>query len=165
MNPGIWQAIRSAYRADEAECVAALTARIRLDDAARRHIADHALALAREIRRRAGESSGAEAFLRQYGLSSREGVVLMCLAEALLRIPDAATADALIGDKLAGTQWDSEHRGRRRAAAQRVHLGADAHRHAHRAGRAARAKIRGRSCGGSSAARASRSSAARSARR
>ena len=108
MNPGIWQAIRRAYRADEAECVAALTARIRLDDAARHRIADRALALAREIRRRAGESSGAEAFLRRFGLSSREGVVLMCLAEALLRIPDAETADALIRDKLAGTQWESE---------------------------------------------------------
>jgi RHH-type proline utilization regulon transcriptional repressor/proline dehydrogenase/delta 1-pyrroline-5-carboxylate dehydrogenase len=107
MNPAPWQAIRRAYRADEAECIAALTARIRLDDAARGRIAGRALALAGEIRRRAGESFGAEAFLRRFGLSSREGIVLMCLAEALLRIPDAETADALIRDKLAGTQWES----------------------------------------------------------
>jgi len=101
-------AIRSACRSEEAEAVAALVARIRLDDAVRARIASRALGLAREIRRRAGESSGAEAFLRRFGLSSREGVVLMCLAEALLRIPDAETADALIRDKLAGTQWDAQ---------------------------------------------------------
>ena len=108
MNDDRWDAIRRAYRADEAEAVAALTARVRLDDAARRRIAERALALAHGIRHRAGESFGAEAFLRRFGLSSREGVVLMCLAEALLRIPDADTADALIRDKLAGTQWESE---------------------------------------------------------
>jgi hypothetical protein len=67
MSADAWQAIRRACRADEAECVAALTARIRLDDAARRRIADRALVLGREIRRRAGESSGAEAFLRRLG--------------------------------------------------------------------------------------------------
>ncbi len=111
MNAASWQAIRRTYRVDEAEAVAALTARIRLDEPARRRIADRALALAREIRRRAGESSGAEAFLRRFGLSSREGVVLMCLAEALLRIPDAETQDELIRDKLSGTQWESEARG------------------------------------------------------
>jgi RHH-type proline utilization regulon transcriptional repressor/proline dehydrogenase/delta 1-pyrroline-5-carboxylate dehydrogenase len=98
-------AIRRAHRADEAAAVAALVARIRLDGGARRRIATRALALAGEVRRRAGESFGAEAFLRRFGLSSREGVVLMCLAEALLRIPDTATQDALIRDKLAGTQW------------------------------------------------------------
>ena len=114
MSSEIWRAIQGAYRADEAKCVAALTARIRLDDAARRRIADRALALARGIRRRAGESSGAEAFLRRFGLSSREGVVLMCLAEALLRIPDAETADALIRDKLAGDAVGTGARGRRR---------------------------------------------------
>src|SRR5512134_209641 len=108
MSGDAWDSIRRTYRADEAETVAALTARIRLDDAARRRIAVRALELAREVRRRAGESFGAEAFLRRFGLSSREGVVLMCLAEALLRIPDAETADALIRDKLAGTQWESQ---------------------------------------------------------
>ena len=51
-----------------------------------------------------------EAFLAEYGLSSDEGVALMCLAEALLRIPDARTIDALIDDKIAGSDW-SEHLG------------------------------------------------------
>ena len=48
---------------------------------------------------------GLDAFLQEYALSSREGVVLMCLAEALLRIPDAETADRLIRDKLAEADW------------------------------------------------------------
>src|ERR1700689_1830696 len=48
--------------------------------------------------------------LREYHLASREGVILMCLAEALLRIPDAATADRLIADKISAGAWD-EHLG------------------------------------------------------
>ncbi|MGI2174076.1 bifunctional proline dehydrogenase/L-glutamate gamma-semialdehyde dehydrogenase PutA [Shewanella ulleungensis] len=51
---------------------------------------------------------GIDAFLQQYSLETQEGIILMCLAEALLRIPDAATADALIQDKLSGAKWD-EH--------------------------------------------------------
>jgi RHH-type proline utilization regulon transcriptional repressor/proline dehydrogenase/delta 1-pyrroline-5-carboxylate dehydrogenase len=103
----LWRAIGRAYRADEAETVATLRARVRLPPAQRRRIAERALDLAKRIRAKAQESAGAEAFLRRFALSTREGVVLMCLAEALLRIPDADTADALIRDKLAGTRWDS----------------------------------------------------------
>jgi RHH-type proline utilization regulon transcriptional repressor/proline dehydrogenase/delta 1-pyrroline-5-carboxylate dehydrogenase len=51
-----------------------------------------------------------ETFLAEYGLSTAEGVALMCLAEALLRVPDAATADALIRDKISGADW-SRHLG------------------------------------------------------
>ncbi|WP_228289683.1 bifunctional proline dehydrogenase/L-glutamate gamma-semialdehyde dehydrogenase PutA [Shewanella cyperi] len=51
---------------------------------------------------------GIDAFLQQYSLETQEGIILMCLAEALLRIPDAETADALIADKLSGAKWD-EH--------------------------------------------------------
>ena len=61
------------------------------------------VAHARDVRVRAG---GLDAFLHEFDLSSREGVVLMCLAEALLRIPDADTADALIRDKLPGADWE-----------------------------------------------------------
>jgi RHH-type proline utilization regulon transcriptional repressor/proline dehydrogenase/delta 1-pyrroline-5-carboxylate dehydrogenase len=103
----LWQAIARSYRADEAERVAALRARVRLAPAQRRRIAERALELARRVRAKAQESAGAEAFLRRFALSTREGIVLMCLAEALLRIPDAETADALIRDKLAGTRWDA----------------------------------------------------------
>ena len=49
--------------------------------------------------------------LNEYGLTSEEGVILMCLAEALLRIPDAETADALIAEKIGSGQWD-RHLGR-----------------------------------------------------
>jgi RHH-type proline utilization regulon transcriptional repressor/proline dehydrogenase/delta 1-pyrroline-5-carboxylate dehydrogenase len=101
------RAVARAYRADETQAVAALAARIRLAPAVRERIRARALALARGIRAQAHESAGAEAFLRRFDLSTREGIVLMCLAEALLRIPDAATADALIRDKLAGTEWDA----------------------------------------------------------
>jgi RHH-type proline utilization regulon transcriptional repressor/proline dehydrogenase/delta 1-pyrroline-5-carboxylate dehydrogenase len=106
-----WQAIGRAYRMDEAEAVAGLRQRIALPNASRTRIAAQAMRLAREVRRRAGESFGAEAFLRRFGLSTPEGIVLMCLAEALLRIPDDATADALIRDKLARTQWDAPEAG------------------------------------------------------
>ena len=51
-----------------------------------------------------------EVFLAEYGLSTDEGVALMCLAEALLRVPDAATADALIRDKIGDIDW-AEHMG------------------------------------------------------
>ena len=57
---------------------------------------------ARATRKDAG---GIDAFMTEYGLSSEEGVILMCLAESLLRIPDAATADALIDDKIAHGDW------------------------------------------------------------
>ena len=51
---------------------------------------------------RAHKPSGVDAFLHAYDLGSDEGIAMMCLAEALLRIPDAHTADELIADKLAG---------------------------------------------------------------
>ncbi len=57
--------------------------------------------------RREGHPSIMEKFLGEYGLSSEEGVALMCLAEALLRVPDAATIDDLIEDKIAGSRWDA----------------------------------------------------------
>ncbi len=102
------QAIELAYRQDEAEAVGALRTRVHLAPGQRRRIGERALELARRVRAQAQESAGAEAFLRRFALSTREGIVLMCLAEALLRIPDADTADALIRDKLAGTRWDAE---------------------------------------------------------
>ena len=57
------------------------------------------------------QKTGMDAFLRQYDLGSHEGVILMCLAEALLRIPDTATADRLIADKLGAGDW-AAHLGR-----------------------------------------------------
>lgn len=68
-------------------------------------------ALVEGARQRAGERPYLDAFLQEFGLSNQEGIALMCLAEALLRIPDDATADRLIAEKLASGQWDA-HAGR-----------------------------------------------------
>ena len=101
-------ALREAYRQDEETCIAE-----RLRQAA------PASAVHGEAKRiaarlvegaRAHKASGLDAFLQTYGLGTDEGIALMCLAEALLRVPDAATADALIHDKLGGIDW-SEHLG------------------------------------------------------
>lgn len=102
-----WEAVLRDYRIDEGEAVAAVRARLDLPAAEREAIAADALRLAGTVRAKSGQSLTAEAFLQRYSLSSREGVVLMCLAEALLRIPDAQTADALIRDKLGAAQWDT----------------------------------------------------------
>lgn len=95
---------RSKLR-DEEEVVAELLRAHPLAAAARRQ----ALAAGRELVRRAreyrSERSRLDAFLEQYGLSNEEGVALMCLAEALLRIPDDSTADELISDKLLAGDW------------------------------------------------------------
>jgi RHH-type proline utilization regulon transcriptional repressor/proline dehydrogenase/delta 1-pyrroline-5-carboxylate dehydrogenase len=99
----------ATYRA-EPDCVAPLLALARLDEPAARRARDTATALATRLRgqRRAGP---VEPLLREYALSAPEGVALMCLAEALLRIPDAATRDDLIRDKIGQGDW-------------RAHLGA-----------------------------------------
>ncbi len=72
---------------------------------AERRIDARATALIEAIRARAGRLGGVEEFLHAYSLSTKEGLALMVLAEALLRVPDAATADRLIEDKLAGGHW------------------------------------------------------------
>ena len=70
----------------------------------RESIAARAVELVRTTRARAG-SSIMQGFLAEYGLSTREGVALMCLAEALLRVPDTETIDALIEDKIGASDW------------------------------------------------------------
>jgi len=67
--------------------------------------------LVKGARARANERPYLDAFLQEFGLSNQEGIALMCLAEALLRIPDDDTADRLIAEKLASGNWDS-HSGR-----------------------------------------------------
>jgi RHH-type proline utilization regulon transcriptional repressor/proline dehydrogenase/delta 1-pyrroline-5-carboxylate dehydrogenase len=73
--------------------------------AAERRIDDRARRLVEAIRARATGLGGVEDFLHAYSLSTKEGLALMVLAEALLRVPDAATADRLIEDKLAAARW------------------------------------------------------------
>ena len=98
-------AINARYLADEKTVVSELLALARLPDSEREEIRRDAVALVVAARARREGKSGIESFLQQYGLASQEGVVLMCLAEALLRIPDAETADKLIADKIAIGQW------------------------------------------------------------
>src|SRR5215470_4495513 len=100
-----WQRIGPAYRSDESEALKALCAALPLDAGATARIDQRALELAREVRAALAGDVSAEAFLRHYGLSTGEGVVLMCIAEALLRIPDAHKADELIRDKLGHADW------------------------------------------------------------
>ncbi|MCL4676263.1 MAG: proline dehydrogenase family protein, partial [Pararhodobacter sp.] len=88
----------------ESEVVAKLIAGTGLDHVARDRIAARAAGLVRAIR--GGARPGLmEVFLAEYGLSTDEGVALMCLAEALLRVPDAGTMDALIEDKISPSDW------------------------------------------------------------
>ena len=63
--------------------------------------------LVETLRAKRVKAGGVDALMREFSLSSDEGVALMCLAEALLRIPDAATRDALIRDKIGGGDWDA----------------------------------------------------------
>src|SRR5262245_39440420 len=99
-------AISAAYLADETTVVDALLERAALDSSQARRIRETAQRLARQARERPGSRVGAQHFLQEFGLSTREGVLLMCIAEALLRIPDAETADQLIVDKLTQGQWE-----------------------------------------------------------
>ena len=103
--------ITAACRIPEAEAVPLLLAGATLTGPA----AEAADALARTLvvalRRKATRGGGVEGLIKEYDLSSQEGVALMCLAEALLRIPDRATRDALIRDKISTGNWQS-HIGR-----------------------------------------------------
>ena len=103
-------AINELYLADETQCIESLLQQVELDAAARQRIQARATRLVEAVRRNRKPKGGIEEFLREYDLSSQEGMVLMCLAEALLRIPDADTADKLIRDKISTGNW-SEHLG------------------------------------------------------
>ncbi len=104
-NP-LYESVNAAYRADEAKVVHELLREADLSEYARGRIADRARALVKEVRRESTHGSGIDAFMHEYELSSQEGVVLMCLAEALLRIPDSETVDKLIEDKIGGSNWE-----------------------------------------------------------
>ncbi len=99
------QALREYYRMDETAVVGELVNRARFTPQEQQRILDRARPLVQTIRDSRQNSGGIEAFLNTYDLSSREGVVLMCMAEALLRIPDTETVDLLIRDKIGHTDW------------------------------------------------------------
>ena len=93
------------YCRDEAEVVAELIRVAEVDRESQAKIAKLAGELIEKTRKKKDQASAVESFMRQYDLSSEEGVLLMCVAEALLRIPDADTADKLISDKLGEADW------------------------------------------------------------
>ena len=97
-------AIDAAIYSDETVAVASLVKTAALSDADRARICDRAAALVTQIRTSA-DPGLMEVFLAEYGLSTDEGIALMCLAEALLRVPDADTMDDLIEDKIAPSDW------------------------------------------------------------
>ncbi|WP_022706192.1 bifunctional proline dehydrogenase/L-glutamate gamma-semialdehyde dehydrogenase PutA [Paracoccus zeaxanthinifaciens] len=94
----------SAKFQPEAPLLARLIADANLDAATRARISGRAADLVRAIRAQSRPTM-MEAMLAEYGLSTREGIALMCLAEAMLRVPDRATIDALIEDKIAPSDW------------------------------------------------------------
>ena len=96
--------IATGSLADEANLIAALIRAAALDASTRARIAASGADLVRRIRASARPGLR-EVFLAEYGLSTDEGIALMCLAEALLRVPDAETMDALIEDKIAPSDW------------------------------------------------------------
>jgi RHH-type proline utilization regulon transcriptional repressor/proline dehydrogenase/delta 1-pyrroline-5-carboxylate dehydrogenase len=98
-------AIGAAHRRGEEDAVAAILADAAIAPASRDRIAATARQLVAAVRRERLGKGGLDAFLQEYALSSPEGVALMCLAEALLRIPDSETVDRLIRDKLGSADW------------------------------------------------------------
>jgi RHH-type proline utilization regulon transcriptional repressor/proline dehydrogenase/delta 1-pyrroline-5-carboxylate dehydrogenase len=97
--------ITAAWSRDETQAVDDLLAQSTLPPVERELVLARAAELVARVRARADQQSAVESFMRQYDLSSEEGVLLMCVAEALLRIPDTATADKLIRDKLGEADW------------------------------------------------------------
>lgn len=101
------QAIDRAALADETDLTADLMAQAKLDERERAEVEDIARALVEAVRAGRRKRGWIDAFMQEYALSSEEGVVLMCLAEALLRIPDSETADKLIKDKIGSANWEA----------------------------------------------------------
>ena len=101
------QSLRRFYREREDRVLQHLLPIADISSAARSRAWERARLLVIEIRRRQVGKGGVDALLNEFALSTEEGVVLMCLAEALLRIPDSLTMDRLIRDKLASGNWSA----------------------------------------------------------
>ena len=103
---GVCPAITAAGRLNESDAVRARLAEVALSAQQR----ERALARARDLvagcRARTNERSTLDLFLQEFGLSNEEGIALMCISEALLRIPDEDTAEALVAEKIASANWE-----------------------------------------------------------
>ncbi len=100
-------AILLAYRMDESECIRQLVLSAQMSPNALARIDAIARELVTEIRKQRLHQGSLDAFLLEYNLASEEGIALMCLAEALLRVPDKNTMDDLIRDKLTSASWEN----------------------------------------------------------
>ncbi|MCR8913442.1 bifunctional proline dehydrogenase/L-glutamate gamma-semialdehyde dehydrogenase PutA [Marinobacter panjinensis] len=98
------QAIRDYYLADEYTVISEMIAGAQLTEAERKAISARAAELVRNVRKNS-KSTIMEKFLAEYGLTTQEGVALMCLAEAMLRVPDNVTINELIEDKITSGSW------------------------------------------------------------
>lgn len=101
------QKIRDFYRINEAQAIEHILPEAEVSMRARSKAWERARTLVLRIRKEQEGHGGIDALLSEFSLSSEEGVVLMCLAEALLRVPDKHTQDELISDKLSQGQWSS----------------------------------------------------------
>ncbi len=97
--------LRESFLADESRVLNQLLATARLSPAQNSQVDATARSLVESVRGKQRDNAGMQSFLTQYDLSTQEGVLLMCVAEALLRIPDASTADKLIKDKFSQGDW------------------------------------------------------------
>lgn len=103
---GLRQKINQSYRMDETVRVDDLLSRLSFTDADKTRITQRTIALIDRVRQNPGDRTLLEDFMQRYALSTDEGIALMGLAESLLRIPDHATADALVVDKITHGHWD-----------------------------------------------------------
>jgi RHH-type proline utilization regulon transcriptional repressor/proline dehydrogenase/delta 1-pyrroline-5-carboxylate dehydrogenase len=101
------QKIREFYRIDENIAVDHILPVAEVNVSARSRAWERARKMVLQIREDQSGNGAIDSLLKEYSLSSEEGVVLMCLAEALLRVPDKHTQDALIRDKISQGQWSS----------------------------------------------------------
>ncbi len=105
MSTDRWAAISAAGAQGEREAVQARLAEVPFSYASNRRVQERAISLVEGCRSRADERSVLDVFLGEFGLRNEEGIALMCISEALLRIPDENTAEALIAEKIATGNW------------------------------------------------------------
>jgi len=105
LNP-LFANIDRAYRMDESAAVLALLDSLQFDQTIEKKIEALARQFVEHVRKQNADKGGIEALMMHYDLSTEEGILLMCLAEALLRIPDKQTEQLLIQDKLTSAAWD-----------------------------------------------------------
>ena len=102
-----WDTLDHGKFADEPSTVRALLAASPLDAASRQAVVDEAVRLVEHARKSQKKQGVVESFLQEFSLGTREGLALMCLAEALLRTPDEETRDRLIAEKIGSADWAS----------------------------------------------------------